>query len=808
MAPTKLGPRPTEPPKRPARAQAPEPRPTVARETPKNRLTGATRFDSPARKGPSLDGGAKAPSTTLGAATLGAALRTFRVTEGTGFTTANAVVASAAAPQAAAQAPVDQAAQRVRDAHARGGTAAASQALEAEARALGSPAQVDALLERLAPTVDAISADLVHRARHDVDDSGDGAERITEASLTSLAAVAELAGDEGVEQLAGSLGKSFAAEGDDSNINQFDDELGDLAERGLGARLTSALALDLINNQGLLDTGNAILDTTTQAVDEIRGDYSEAQGELAQLEQRLAGDLAAFGSAMTTEERQAYTDAFWATPERADVRNRADQLGDQLAEALQEAGPAMEAFAARGDEASAKALFESYRMLATSDEHAASAIEFTGRLANNPALAAKIDEHTDGNLEERLTNEVLAPAMPRAQAHIFAAHVDAGPQGAARAAEELDGLFGPLSTSTVFSGIKRDVDNLRQGLQALSHFRDGASWDLARAQTILEGWDQKNPFMRSLSVVMVGYGVFAGAQAFADGNYPQALRDFLSSARGGVEVAAGLVGMFSRTAHLAGDVASVGGKFLPGVGLALDAVQLAEDIGRLRDGGADAGEIVSLVGTGISLVGDVLEFIPAAGTVLGGALGVVGGVVHAIGGFISGFINGDRERRELEADRRTLLEASGLPEDVTDALLADPGTAAQIANLGFTREQYLGQIRMMGEAFDTNNGDRLEGLHAAWRTAAVLGLQGAEADAFIRELSQQDVDTLRRLDSAIGPGYFYDPDLGGGGEDAVRDAQAEILNFLSHHFPTDFVGEYDLEDVRPEDANLGFFTAE
>jgi hypothetical protein len=782
----------------------------VAGETPKNRLTGATRFDSPARKGPSLDGGATAPSTALKSA-----LRTFRVTEGTRFTTANAVVAAAAAPQAAAaapqaaaQTPVDQAAQRVRDAHARGGTAAASQALEAEARALGSPEQVDALLQELAPTVDAISADLAHRARHDVDDSGEGASRITDASLTSLAAVAELASDEGVEHLAGSLGQSFAAEGDDSNLNQFDDRLGELAEQGLGARLSGALALDLITNRGLLDAGNAILNTTTEAVDQIRGDYAQAQGELAQLEQRLAGDLAAFGSAMTPEQRQAYTDAFWATPERADVRNRAGQLGDQLAETLREAGPALEALAARGDEGSAKALFESYLLLASSDEHATSAIEFTGRLAHNPALAAKIDEHTDGNLEERLSNEVLAQAMPRAQAHILAAHADAGPQGAARAAEELDALFGPLSTSTVFSGIKRDVDNLRQGLQALARFRDGASWDLARAQTILQGWDQKNPFMRSMAVVMVGYGIFAGAQAFGDGNYPEALRNFLSSARGGVEVAAGLVGLFSRTAHLADDVARVGGKFLPAVGLALDAVQLAEDIGRLRDGGADAGEIVSLVGTGISLVGDVLEFVPGAGTVLGGALGVVGSVVHALGGFISGFINGDRERRELEADRRALLGAAELPQDVSEALLADPDTAAQLANLGFTREQYLGQIRMMGEAYNTSNGERLEGLHAAWRTAALLGLQGAEADAFVRELSQQDVNALRQLNSEIGPGYFYDPDYGGGGQDAIRDAQENILIFLSRHFSTDFAGKYGLGDVRPEDANIGFFSTD
>src|SRR5690606_8237320 len=88
--------------------------------------------------------------------------------------------------------PVEAAASRVETALAEGGTGAAAKALEDEARALGSPELVDALLEEAHDEVEAITRDLAHRARENHDDSGDGTARQTEQGVRSLSAVADL----------------------------------------------------------------------------------------------------------------------------------------------------------------------------------------------------------------------------------------------------------------------------------------------------------------------------------------------------------------------------------------------------------------------------------------------------------------------------------------------------------------------------------------------------------------------------------------------------------------------------------------
>ncbi|WP_193346643.1 hypothetical protein [Corallococcus soli] len=711
-----------------------------------------------------------------------------------------------AAPTAQTSGPVEAAAQRVRTALAEGGTGAGALALENEARALGDPAQVDALLTALAPEVDTLARDLALRARNNEDDSGDGVRRQTQTGVTSLAAVADLAGDAGVARLAASLGQAFAAHGDSDNLNQFDDVLGDLAEQGRGARLGGALAQDLIQ-RGFVEAGNAVLDTTTDAVGKIREDLTTAQGELAVQEQRLAADLGAFGPGLTSEQRQAYTDAFWADPSRAELRDRATGLANTLATTLEETGPALEALAAAGDSDSAKVLLESYTLLANTDAHAEAAVDFVGRVGTNAALAATIDEHTDGNLEERLQNEVLAQALPRAQAGIFARYEAMGPEGATRAAEELDALTAPLSDAkSAFKDIKREVDNFKLALGALSRFRDGASWDLSRAQTIIGAWDQQNPFQRSLAVAAVGFGIYAGAQAFAEGDYPQALQGFLGAARGGVLVASGLVGLFSRTADLAGDVARVGGRFLPAIGLALDSAQLTQDIANLRDNGTDAGEIVSLIGTGISLAGDVLEFVPGLGTVAGGVLGIVGGVVHALGGFISGLIHGNEEAQKLAEDRAKLLEQAGIPADTRELLTLDPEAAAQLGNMGLTREQFLEELRKREALFDDNDGFAVQVTDTAWRVAALYGLEGQDALDLVDALRGAPPEALDRIQQQLGPDYHFDPSTGGASPEMVRNAQEQILGALQYAFGPDLAAEHGLT-VDPSDVNIGFFVA-
>src|SRR5690606_38144946 len=111
-------------------------------------------------------------------------------------------------------------------------------------------------------------------------------------------------------------------------------------------------------------------------------------------------------------------------------------------------------------------------------------------------------------------------------------------------------------------------------------------------------------------VAALGFGIYSGVQNFGEGDWPEGVLDVLGAYRGGVHTAAGLVGLFTGSADTALDVARFGGKFLHYVGLALDAAQLAEDIQALQTDGADAGEIISVLGTGVSLIGDVAEYVP------------------------------------------------------------------------------------------------------------------------------------------------------------------------------------------------------
>lgn len=723
-----------------------------------------------------------------------------------GFTAQTAGEVHTLGPEQGATEPgtadVEAAAQRVDAVYQREGAGPAAAALEEEARALGDPEAVDALLEAAAPTVEAISEELAERVDINVDDSGDGAHRVTEQGVRSLSAVADLATGEGVDLLAGAMATALAAHGDRSNLNQLDDRFRDLAGEGGGVRLASALALELINTHGMLEAGNEILNEATRGVEALTGNFQEVQGEYAELQQRLNADLVAFGPGMTDAQKEAYQEAFWADPERLAVKEKLDAAADALAAAMTEASPALETLAAQGDSEAAKKLLDAYESLALSDTHAQLALEFAGRLSGNEALAAKIDEHTDGTLEDRLGDGIIAEATPRVQADLMAAYADEGPEGVERAIAAFQGLIEPIKAGVTFKKLADRMKELDETLDTFRNFKNASENDLARAQRLMEKWDDSGKFGRAMGVAALAFGIYSGVQNFGEGDWPEGLTDILGAYRGGVHTAAGLVGTFTRSAELAGDVAKFGGKFLPFVGLALDGVQLKNDIEALSQDGADAGEIISVVGTGISLVGDVLELVPAVGTVIGGAVGILGSAVHALGGLISNFINGDRERKELLEDRQALLEAAGVSDSNAELLLGDIHHNAQFATLGLSREQFLEYKRMVADGFAANDVNAIDALWTAGRAAALLGLEGDEAMAFIHEVSK-DPDTMYRLKLRLGPDYFFDADLGDA-DQAVIDGQTAIRDYLAEELETLGI---DPASIDPADANLAYFVA-
>src|SRR5690606_32672188 len=140
--------------------------------------------------------------------------------------------------------------------------------------------------------------------------------------------------------------------------------------------------------------------------------------------------------------------------------------------------------------------------------------------------------------------------------------------------------------------------------------------------------------------------------------------------------------------------------------------------------GADAGEIISLFGTGVSLIGDLAEFVPVAGTVVGGAVGLIGAAIHGLGSVVSSLINGNADREKLHDEREALLEQAGVSADDRELLLMDPYSGISAGTLGFSREQFLEHRRLMRDA---GNENRMEGVDRGSQLAAMLGLEGEEA---------------------------------------------------------------------------------
>lgn len=717
--------------------------------------------------------------------------QTFRAPEGVAFVSADA------AQHAASNNAVHESARAVETAYAHGGAPAAAAKLEEEAKKLNDPAQVDALIHEARPTIDKISNDLGRRVKEN-DDDGDSDGHATQTSIDHLTAVADLASDAGVKDIAQSLGGGLQSNlGEDrGDINQFDDAFEHLADDGKGARLAGALAVELINNRGMADAGNEILNEASNAVDKTRERYNEARGEMSQLEARLAGDLAAFGPGLTQEQRDKYIEAFWNTPERKEVKEKAEGLADQLSTQLETTGPALETLAAQGDSDAAQALLDGYEALAQSDEHAAESIAFVGRVNNNGQLAQVIDDNTDGNLEDRLGEKILAPALPRAQAQIFGAHQAEGPAGADNAARDLKALLDPIKAGAKYVKLAKSVAKLGDTIEKLS----AADYDGAKA--ILEGWDDSSKLGKALKVAAVAQGVYTGVQKFEDGDITGGLRDFIKSTKGGLEVTAGLLGTFGR-AESAAKVAGFAAKAAPYLGLAIDGLQLADDIHNLTTDGADAGEVVSIIGTGVSLAGDVLNA-TGVGEVIGVPLNVIGGVIHAVGGFISSIINGNEEREELQQDRQQLLEATGIDQHTRELLSFYPEQAAEIGTFGLNREQFLGELQRLRDDFDGGDSSNVEARMNGYRAAALFGLKGDEALRFAQMFTEQDPSAMYSVQSALNFAIPLDPSE----VDAnyLHDQQQQILAVMRVNFPPEAYAAFNLENRRGEDFNAAYFS--
>lgn len=632
-------------------------------------------------------------------------------------------------------------------AYSTGGASAAAQELQRQSASLDS-GQIDQLLTAVKPTLDAIGADLGARVKNNRDDSGD--QKVTRDTLTALADVALRAGPAGSDL----IGRSVAAGLPDQNdLNQFDDVLKDL---GATAAVLSNSVVKGLSELGKTKAVGELKHDAIDGVNAAREAYTEASDLYAQTQARLAQELAAVAPSLDPQQRKAYEEAFWARPENANVREAEAAAADTLGRTLEAARPTLEALAQQGDKDAGKALVEGFEALSRSPMHGDDAVRWAGEMnAASPALFDALNRAVDGKLEQRLEENVIPQGLQNAQAEILGKNLSAEQSDAA-----LTELLGGLKKTG------KNLKNLPGAINTmLSELADLRAGKLDSVQRTMAGWERASPLKKALTAVAVTQGIFGAKDSIQNGDTLGALKNLLSTGKAGAEltglvlttlnkgfkigqtelIKAGIVG-----AEAVETFAKFAGKFAPAVGLALDVLQLNQDIKNLQDG-VSAGDIVGLIGTGVSIAGDIAGFIPGVGTAIDGVLTVAGGILQGIGGLLNGGGDnpGEPKPEEMEA---LLRKVSGMSEQEAQ-VVAQFGLGGGFSNfedLGLSPKQMREVALAMVQPISTPEQPVFDD-DMSWfaATAGIFGVKGQDAVDLIKLMDQGGTSYFSILRDAI-----------------------------------------------------------
>jgi hypothetical protein len=628
------------------------------------------------------------------------------------------------------------------------------------------PEQVDAALKQLAPTLDAAGARLNKGAnftlpiRGGPPPKGDRYDADTVKSFyTSLNSVASRGTDAGAQVLAHAATQNFGGRA----VGTAQDVLSSAVQNG-DTRFTTAFTSQLQQAKNT-DGANAISKSLADGVQKAKSDYQKAADEFDATTARLQQEVAALGPALSPQQRQDYETQFWADPKNKAVKDAEQQKGDAFSKVMGQSHDALVQAAASGNKDAAHALLDGYEQLARSPGHAAEAITFAGEVNQAaPALTDTLKSVApDKDLQKFFSDNVLAVAIPNEQANLLAKGLD--PKAVD---EQQKKLFEALTRDGALGDVPK---NVKKFLEEVQDIRAGHYDPIERA---LDSWDKAGKLGKVLSVATVVGGLYGAAGDFKDGNIPDGLKKLLTTAPGGLELASGVLGTLAKSGKIAGEsaegFAKVAGKFAPGIGLAIDLISLHDNIDALKDG-ASPGDIVSLVGNGISIVGDIAGFIPVLGTAVDAALGVIGGGLQIIGGILNagespGQIQQDEQTKLLQqlgyskddATQLSMAGSQGVIEDLAPFGMSD-GQVREAVKVGtFVDHGALGGsltdmswVEAIGGAFGVKGGDFLQLLkNADMRSQDYFSLFGATNQDNVDKLRKGDVQGYRKaiLDQA------------------------------------------------------------
>ncbi len=718
---------------------------------------------------------------------------------------------------------VDASSTEVQRVYEQNGAAAAAQALDRLTAA--HPELAGRIVAGSSDTIDAIAADLGRFGRADA--------AAAREVITALGAAAERGGASSLDQIAASIAHGAAdadfgahAPGSRSNpsVSKFaglDSVLGQVIEAGGSTALAVATA-DALRSAGRIDAAAKVDQAVVNGVDRLRADFEDISAQYAQREIQLQKDLAAFGPALTADERAAYVKAYWADEStieagddgtllsNAEVRRQFEAGDDELAAALEAATPTLERLALAGDENAGEVMLDAYESLARTPAYAERATDWAQRVESNPALFDKLDGFVNDDLSTRLQDGIRADALESMASQLLVDIAAADPserQGLISQfidkARVLDSSGAYLDDIEKITQINDDWQEY-QRLSALpvghpdrAHIATFEARLADNAEGLIDGWGDKGAFGKSLAVVGLVVGFADTVDSYRSGDLPGAVLAAIGTGKDAAEIGIGMLGVIGKggrvigldAANLGSDAASVarlgakaadfGAHFLPLIGFGLDAVQFADDFGQLRTN-PNFGEGIAMVGTVLALGGDALEVIPIAGTVAGGLLGAVGSLIHGVGGFIDGLIEGSAVEDALHARQRSYLEAAGLDNDSARNIVDNHQQVALLENFGM-RPEFVRELVDRVTSDSSENEEVL--LRLAFDTAAAHGLTGATAERFISDV----------LSSPSGSDVSWD-DVGRSGELIGLVELGQIANGT---------GDYTLEQARS--AQLAWF---
>jgi hypothetical protein len=632
------------------------------------------------------------------------------------------------------------------------------------------PSEVAALVEASRPTLDGISSRLADGiigtpgpmtrfGRQQIYLDSDTNQKV----LGDLSAVSELATGEGRDVIAGSLAGQVAraVPKDSAELRNFGGALHDLASRGQGAALDGRVAEKLINGLDRVQAGNAVLDAGTDAVKSARETADKKASLLAKTEARLGAELTRLGPALTPEQTKSFTSAFWTRPDNAQIRTDASTSMDRLSQVLASSSSQLEQLGIQGDTGSVKELWAGYKSLAGTIDHADEALAFAGRINQSPDLAHRLAQKDafGPDFEKKLGEEIVGPALPNAQAKAIAASKSGSYD---EAMSTFSGYVKQLKKGKALVDLPGKIDKFGQDVAAIR----AGTYTVDQTKKLLEGWSSKGVLDRSIAVATVGFGLYDLKSDIQNGDAIKAIKDTLSTTKGGIELTSGLLHVMGR-AGAATKVASVGSKLIPYLSLGADVITGYQDLDALRDG-VSPGDVVNLVSDLFSLGGDVASFVPGVGTAVKEVTGVAGLALHFIGDALNG---GDPSSFNLSETADILEKTQGLDEGKARALIGSTqeGWGGEMARLGLKPEQIhdlLTRNRPPLFAFSDGLGSYMvvSRPNSIFNALAAFGLSGDDAYAFLSKyggaqaafdgLSNGFVDPQASLGRALDTGDF------------------------------------------------------